>query len=88
MRWEIMIVAELLNAEEELARKDWSKNLQGKIDLEAACKQRREILQNKFGIRAGEIADYAVARQKYRTTHPVGKPDRTAQVIADIITKE
>lgn len=88
MKWEMMIVAELLNAEEELARKNWSRNPQDKTCLEIACKQRREMLKSKFGIGAGEIADYAAARKKYRSTHPVGEIDRTAEIIADIITEQ
>lgn len=89
MKWEMMIVAEVLNAEEELVRKGknyWDQHPEDKAFLEQTCKQRREMLKNKFGIGSGEMTDYAAARRKYRSSHSIStESDSVSDTIAGII---
>lgn len=89
MKWEMMIVAETLNAEEELARREkdyWDRHPEDKALLERTSRERREMLKNRFGIGPGEMADYAAARKKYRSSHPIStEPDSVSDAIAGII---
>lgn len=90
MKWEMMIVAEVLNAEEELTRKGkdyWDRHPEDKAFLERTTQERREMLKYRFGIGPGEMADYAAARRKYRSSHPIStESDSVSDAIADIIT--
>jgi hypothetical protein len=44
------------------------------------------MLKNRFGIGPGEMADYAAARKKYRSSHPIStESDSVSDTIAGII---
>ena len=89
MKREMMIVAELLNAEEELRKRGqhyWDKHPNDKAFLEQSCKNRRAILQSNYGIGPNEITRFAAARRKYQNAVSSSEGlDKTAGTIADII---